>query len=53
MKTTHSEPTITDRACRATMKHVAILAKRFQTTNLAMFNALLLGSFRDELAEIM
>ncbi|NOQ31758.1 MAG: hypothetical protein GQ570_11610 [Helicobacteraceae bacterium] len=46
-------PTVSEKACKITLSHVAILAKKFKVTNLIMFNSLLMGNFRDELYEVM
>lgn len=38
---------------RITFKHVGMLAKKFGVSNIAMFNALLMGSYRDEFEDLL
>lgn len=44
---------VTKEACEATMRHVAIIAKALNKTNIYVFNALLMGEYRKELGEIL
>lgn len=44
---------ITKKASKTTFKHVGILARRYRVSNLVMLNSILIGGFRDELAELI